>query len=321
MRISQDKLFILKGFTTLIGEFRSSYSSSDEPPSPRFVKIAREVVVMVRSLASVALSALLSTPTIAAATAAVPSCEAADVHASPYRRFPDMDQGSLRGDRYVLRQATMVDLIATAYGVDQSYVQGGSIWLESDRFDVIAKAPAGTSPATLKLMLKSLLADRFKLVVHPGDMALPAYVLSAGKGKPKLQEAAGSGDAECKDQEPPEKPELDTVRQIVIACHHSTMAELAKNLQDWAGGYLSYPVTDSTGLKGSFDFEIKWTPRALLQKAGADGISIFDAVDKEMGHPGKCKVCTTDKECGPHRKSWRQTPLPLTSVSSGKSVR
>ena len=46
---------------------------------------------------------------------------------------------------------------------------------------------------------------------------------------------------------------------------------------------MSYPVTDSTGLKGSFDFEIKWTPRALLQKAGADGISIFDAVDKEMG--------------------------------------
>jgi hypothetical protein len=55
----------------------------------------------------------------------------------------------------------MVDLIATAYGVDQSYVQGGPNWLERDRFDVIAKAPAGTPPATLKLMLKSLLADRF----------------------------------------------------------------------------------------------------------------------------------------------------------------
>jgi len=106
---------------------------------------------MMRSLASVALSALLSAPAIAA-TDAVPSFEAADVHASPYRRYPDMDGGTLRGDRYVLRQATMVDLIATAYGVDQSYVQGGPIWLERDRFDVIAKAPAGTPTATLKVM-------------------------------------------------------------------------------------------------------------------------------------------------------------------------
>jgi uncharacterized protein (TIGR03435 family) len=238
---------------------------------------------MVRALAGVVLSALLSAPVVAAAADAAPSFEAADVHASPYRRFPDMDQGSLRGDRYVLRQATMVDLIATAYGVDQSSVQGGPNWLERDRFDVIAKAPAGTPPATLKLMLKSLLAERFKLVIHPGDKPLPAYVLSAGKGKPKLKEAEGSGAADCKVQEPPDKPAPDTVRQIVIDCHHSTMEELARNLQDWAGGYLTYPVVDSTGLKGSFDFEIKWTPRALLQKAGADGISIFDAVDKELG--------------------------------------
>ncbi len=127
---------------------------------------------MVRALAGVVLSAFLSAPVIAAATDAAPSFEAADVHASPYRRFPDMDQGSLRGDRYVLRQATMVDMIATAYGVDQSYVQGGPNWLERDRFDVIAKAPARTPPATLKLMLKSLLADRFKLMIHPGDKPL-----------------------------------------------------------------------------------------------------------------------------------------------------
>ena len=73
------------------------------------------------------------------------------------------------------------------------------------------------------------------------------------------------------------------MQQIVISCHHSTMEALARNLGDWAGGYLNYPVVDSTGLKGSYDFEIKWTPRGLLQKAGADGISIFDAVDKELG--------------------------------------
>ena len=108
-----------------------------------------------------------------------------------------MDGGYLRGDRYVLRQATMVELIATAYGVDESTVQGGPIWLESDRFEVIAKAPATTPPATVKLMLRSVLTDRFKLVTHTGSAPMPAFVLTAGKGPPKVKQAEDSGDGDC----------------------------------------------------------------------------------------------------------------------------
>jgi uncharacterized protein (TIGR03435 family) len=238
---------------------------------------------MLRAFPGMILVALLCGPAFPQSTGSPPAFEVADVHASPRRTFPFMDGGFLRGDRYVLRQATMVDLIATAYGVDESTVQGGPIWLETDRYDVIAKAPAATSPATLKLMLRSLLADRFKLVVHTGDKPQPAYVLTVGKGKPKLKESDGSGEADCKYQDPPENAAPDVVRQIVFSCHHSTMEAFARNVHDWAGGYLTYPVVDSTGLKGSWDFDIKWTPRGLLQKAGADGISIFDAVDKELG--------------------------------------
>jgi uncharacterized protein (TIGR03435 family) len=226
---------------------------------------------------------VLSTQVFAQSADTPPTFEAADVHVSPPHRFPFMDGGHLRGDRYVLRQATMVDLIATAYGVDADNVLGGPIWLETDRFDVIAKAPATTSPATLKLMLRSLLTDRFKLVFHNGTKPLPAFVLTTGKGPLKLKQAEGSGDADCKYQEPPQNQSPGTVPSIVFSCHHTTMEEFAQNLHQWAGGYLTDPVVDSTGLKGSWDFDIKWTPRQLLQKAGADGISIFDAVDKELG--------------------------------------
>ncbi len=238
---------------------------------------------MVRAFAGMILIALLCGAALAQSANAPPAFEAADVHTSPQRTFPDFDANFFGSDRYIVRQATMVDLIATAYGLDQSYVQGGPTWLEMDRFDIIAKTPATTRPATVKLMLQSLLADRFKLVVHKGDKPLPAFLLTAPKGKVKLKESDGSGEADCKDQEPPQKPAPDAIRQIVISCHHSTMEELARNLGDWAGGYLNYPAVDSTGLKGTYDFEIKWTPRGLLQKAGADGISIFDAVDKELG--------------------------------------
>jgi len=236
-----------------------------------------------RALAGIILSSLLCNAAFAQSTDTTPTFEVADVHVSPHRQFPFMDGGYLRGDRYVLRQATMVDLVSTAYGLDASDVQGGPIWLETDRFDVIAKASPTTSPATLKLMLRSLLADRFKLVTHTGSAPMPAFVLTAGKGPAKMRQAEDSGEADCKYQEPPQSPAPGTVPSIVFSCHHTTMEEFAKNVHEWAGGYLTDPVVDATGLKGSWDFDIKWTPRQLLQKAGADGISIFDAVDKELG--------------------------------------
>ena len=61
------------------------------------------------------------------------------------------------------------------------------------------------------------------------------------------------------------------------------MADFAPLLRQYASGYLPNPVIDSTGLKGNWDFEFKWSPRALVTTAGADGISIFDAMDKQLG--------------------------------------
>jgi len=85
--------------------------------------------------------------------------EIADIHPRPRRRYPFFDGGFLVNGRYLMRQATLVDLIATAYGQkDSTYVHGGPSWLEWDRWDVIAKVPPGTTEAAAKEMLQSLLA-------------------------------------------------------------------------------------------------------------------------------------------------------------------
>ena len=64
-----------------------------------------------------------------------------------------------------------------------------------------AKIPAPPPrPDTLKSMLQALLADRFKLTLHKDDRPVAGYVLSLGKGKPKLKEADGSGESGCKAQ-------------------------------------------------------------------------------------------------------------------------
>ena len=62
-----------------------------------------------------------------------------------------------------------------------------------------------------------------------------------------------------------------------------TMDQFAEQFQEMAGGYLDEPVVDSTGLDGQYDLAVHWTARGSLPHAGADGISFFDAVDKQLG--------------------------------------
>src|SRR5437868_12979500 len=92
--------------------------------------------------------------------------EAADVHVSAKTRMPSMAAGGLRGTRYLVRQATMVDLISLAYDIDNDKILGGPSWLDTDRFDVSARAPSRSTPEQAKLMLQTLLAERFSLKIH-----------------------------------------------------------------------------------------------------------------------------------------------------------
>ena len=140
-----------------------------------------------------------------------PAFEITDVHASPRDANQSVTR-SVAGNWNIVHNATLVDLIRTAYriedrtriGVDDNQrIVGGPSWLELDRFDVAAKAPPSTARETLSSMFQTLLADRFQLVVHTDTRLLPGFGLSLGKGKPKLKEADGSGDAGCKAQRDP----------------------------------------------------------------------------------------------------------------------
>ena len=231
--------------------------------------------------------------TLLSIAAAAQTFTVADVHASPHSTNANryMTGGVLRAGRYDLRNATMLDLISTAGGVDSEKVLSGPNWLELDRFDIVAKAPQSTSPETLRLMLQALLADRFQLVIHKEDRPMPVYILSQGKGKPKLKEAAAGAATGC--QGVPQTPDPAAVPINQMACRGVTMEGLAQTLHDNAGAYISNPVVDSTGLKGAWDFDIRWTSRALLSRAGADGISIYDAVDKQLGLKLELKTAPT----------------------------
>jgi uncharacterized protein (TIGR03435 family) len=190
----------------------------------------------------------------------------------------------MRGGRYELHTATMVDLIGIAYSVDADKVIGGPSWLDTDRFDVIAKGPVNTTPRSLQSMLQALLADRFKLVIHNDTKSLPAYALTAGR-HPQLKEASGGGDGGGRPAPRGAQGNAPgALPNVTVSCHNTTMSEFANRLPQLAGDYLQgNPVTDLTGLKGAWDFTVTWTGRNALLSAGADGISICDAVGKELG--------------------------------------
>jgi uncharacterized protein (TIGR03435 family) len=257
-------------------------------------KAARRVMAVVMKIApepvQTAAHAMLS---IDEAASAVPSAqtqqpkfEIADVHVSTTAPGFAQNFGSvLRGGMYINRDATMLELIETAYGVSEDAIAGGPGWLGSDLFDVIAKVPDGTTAATANLMLQNLLAERFGLMVHNETGPLPRYVLSVGKGS-KLKPANGSGGAGCQPKQQSAMAslgDLASLPNIEATCHNLTAAAIADNLHQMAGGYLDHDVIDSTKLEGSWDFDLEWTPRIALAAKGSDGISIFDAVEKQLG--------------------------------------
>jgi uncharacterized protein (TIGR03435 family) len=202
-----------------------------------------------------------------------------DVHVSPRVTFPYSNGGQLRGDRYSLRQSTLVDMIALAYGVKPEMVQGGPSWLELPRFDIAAKADPKTSDADLKKMLQALLADRFKLVMHKGEASMPAFLLTVPGGKSKMKQSEDGEAKSCKGEPPAD----GAIPMTAITCTNMPADELATFLNQAASGDLTEPVLNQTGLEGGWDFTLRWTDARQRAKAGAEAVSIFTAVDKDLG--------------------------------------
>jgi uncharacterized protein (TIGR03435 family) len=237
-----------------------------------------------------------------------PKFEIADVHISAKTPNPFLRITPARGGRYELKFATMVDLIRIAYGYDADKVLGGPSWLEMDRFDVLAKVPEEATAETQKLMLQSLLQDRFKLVLHKETKPLPTYALTAGK-KPLLKPSDGTEETGCRPQAAPAGGRSEggiimmmsrdgggTTSTIALGpgmviqymCRNMTMAAFAEGLRGMLGASVGpNPVLDETGLKGVWNFDLRWSLQlnglALAGASNDDRISIFEAVDKQLG--------------------------------------
>jgi len=237
--------------------------------------------MVLRAFAGVALISLLPCIGKCQPQASRPTFDAADVRVTSarYDQTADgshrMQGGFLNRNRYEVRKATMLDLVRTAYNVPADKVFGGPNWLNYDRFDVLAKTRPGTPPERLRVMLQTLLADRFHLVVRAETRQVPGYALSMGKRELRLKAAvSGVKSAGCLIQDRVFEGDLVNT---VIRCGSVAMAEFAEALAQLVAEPLqNMPVVDSTSLPGGWDFEFRYSQR--LNSSTDSGV--LDGIDK-----------------------------------------
>jgi uncharacterized protein (TIGR03435 family) len=90
------------------------------------------------------------------------------------------------GGRFNATNITLRLLIRNAYRVQDFLISGGPNWLNSEHFDILAKAKGNPSPDEFSVMMRALLADRFKLLVHTETRERPVYALVLARSDEKL---------------------------------------------------------------------------------------------------------------------------------------
>ena len=231
-----------------------------------------------RALTFIGYIAALSGALLAQSSGVKPKFDTVEIHASGPNTIPRMRSGFVHG-RYKLGNATVADLIATAWDVEAGNVLSGPDWLDLDRFDIAATAPADSTPETLRTLLRGLLEDRFHLVAHEDKRTAPVFAITVAKTL-RLKQSSGTEEAGCR------PPQFGS--PILFECRNVTMEAFADGLPRMPGasGYLfDYRIVDRTGLKGAWDFTVKWSmpnPTALPQ-AASNKITLFDALEKQLG--------------------------------------
>ena len=206
------------------------------------------------------------------------------------------------GPRLTATNVTLRLLVRSAYELPDFKIVGGPSWQTTDRFDITAKAEDGFTGSFREMMpmLRTVLADRFKLKTHMETRELPIYSLVVAREDRRLGDklkpsASNCGDIYAEAQKrieaalkggaaglasllpkPGEKvrcslaPVLNAAPAFGLTADGLPISFLARLLTELTGR----DVRDKTGLEGLYDWELRFDPQVLLQLAANSGINI-----------------------------------------------
>lgn len=218
---------------------------------------------------------------------------------------PDFKSGGTMktqpGGRFIAEGVAMQTLLLRALGpagiigfTNSDAVIGMPKWAETERFDITAKAPPDAPPLdvySIRLMLRSLFEERFGLKTHTEEQPISAYTLFSVK--PKMKKADPASRTHCIRSNGPTGTPAGTV---VLTCQNMTMAQFADQLLHTGPG-LDWPILDSTGLAGGWDFTLTYSRAmpasfSVAAAAGGDvpaaaeptgGLTLFEAIERQLG--------------------------------------
>ena len=203
----------------------------------------------------------------------------------PVRLTPGADTyranlGTIRHGELTMTNVTLADILRFAFGITNDEQISGPDWIRNKmvRFDILAKAPPGTSADQLPPMLQTLLTERFHFAYHRQRKEFTFLALEVGRKGSKLHEAQEGTDASGNQFFPG-----------AIVSNRVSMQMLTTVLSR----FLREPVLDMTGLKGFYEVKLDWAPEntQAASKPGdaeplpeaAQGPSIFTAVQTQLG--------------------------------------
>ncbi len=139
--------------------------------------------------------------------------------------------------------------------------------MDSARFNIDAKLPAGAPRDQMPMMMRALLADRFKLAFHRETKQLKEYALVVAKGGAKLSASSEDDRARAGSSQ----------GDRMIKCFGMPVSTLAQMLIS----AVEAPVIDRTGITGNYNFDLKFAPLS----AGADDSlpTIFAVLQDQLG--------------------------------------
>jgi uncharacterized protein (TIGR03435 family) len=215
------------------------------------------------------------------------------------------------GGRFEAINMRLRDLMQFAYQVRGFQIEGGPAWIDEVGFDIVAKAEGelppptpGGAPSPVALMLRSLLAERFKLVVHHETKELPVYALTLARGDGRLGPDLAPSTTDCAAMmkavmaggaPPPPAPGDRVQCGMRIGIGRMDMGGFA--MSEFANGLgmlLQRTVVNRTGLTGNYDAKVTFSPEQLPGlpplPPGAAGPpidpnapSVFTALQEQLG--------------------------------------
>ena len=172
-------------------------------------------------------------------------------------------------------------LITAAYEVPARDLVDAPEWIYyspftgGERYDVVTRAPDGTSPQNLRAMLRNLLAERFGLRVRRETRQLPVYILTKLDERGRLEGNLRPAARTCK----PDFPCEGRVGGGFAAYKGAPWSTVLQTI----GNAVSERIVDRTGLTGAFDFELSYSTQTLSANTNDSGVDVFAAVRQQFG--------------------------------------